>query len=1010
VAKNKDPYKNIQRRFIEARAEDKGWEELTVDQRQRLANRFDVLAQTVEGRGKIARTVLPPDVDPTRRREFRQRIKKNLPTKSNNTTTQSNIDTPQANDVNKGIPAPWNAPNLNYRPGNYVPPTRQTTTQSTSRANVNRSALGKVADFSARAGDAIAKFTDPVFDRAFPLTYETRQEKIAKYGVDSRTGLPRNRAQDAGIIPSLKDIQNIAVESALMIGPVAAVGGKTLGVFRKIKGLGKGRDLARFTGLPQTQRTTGAARVAEGVRQATNETRPVASTTERVVASAPEVRQATTATETASTPRLSGEPKKRRSSKPTNVTTVSEPATASPVKAPEVAPSNPVRVEGTQPPTEFQKGVSPAEFTEPAAIVQPAPAATPPAAAPKPKRAKRTKKNQTTVDTSVDRPWNEKTVDASPVESAKGSPASKGVVGGATPKATEKSLSLEPTRSSPSDSGSSKKSPTPVEMSTGQSPPAVEQRPTPTVAAPKSGRKKSRGSSTQTSSTEPKFVPTKEQKKESARTNTGTPGTFQTPRELKVLREAPIERVEVVINPTTGQPVINPRTGQPATRTVYKSDAAIRAEQEAARKARRAERMAEKQTVVERMPGDVGVTQPAKQETQVFDNEGNLLGIDQNPIETPKFLEDRATTDARKKQLKDYEEATGREMRGEVTRFETGSQLPVGGQYVPRRRTLAKRRRAREMTRAETSELRAQLRTTPEEAAKDPRSLEAIQEAVQSQRSLNREILPPVLSKKDQKYVAKNAQLNAEAAARQRSPEVIKQENLAAAAETRRVQAAKIAQDQAIQVFKRGKTGAEVRLRTGKARQDLRAMERRARNRKYKTDDPTQPLHAFMAPEDLATKGQQTINKKKYSEVIDEEGRSRNTYDPFSETVGALDEAGTNLNPRRSYVADPDASFVVSTPEPVKGERFIEYNPRKMDYEQLLDIESAVKKIDPYYEFQIRRDLSTVRYSKDRGLRGGFALTGGKTMSPEQYRALLKSSEFSRQDLIRLIKSTTGKK
>jgi len=477
-----------------------------------------------------------------------------------------------------------------------------------------------------------------------------------------------------------------------------------------------------------------------------------------------------------------------------------------------------------------------------------------------------------------------------------------------------------------------------------------------------------------------------------------------------VLREAPIERVEVVINPTTGQPVINPRTGQPATRTVYKSDAAIRAEQEAARKARRAERMAEKQTVVERMPGDVGVTQPAKQETQVFDNEGNLLGIDQNPIETPKFLEDRATTDARKKQLKDYEEATGREMRGEVTRFETGSQLPVGGQYVPRRRTLAKRRRAREMTRAETSELRAQLRTTPEEAAKDPRSLEAIQEAVQSQRSLNREILPPVLSKKDQKYVAKNAQLNAEAAARQRSPEVIKQENLAAAAETRRVQAAKIAQDQAIQVFKRGKTGAEVRLRTGKARQDLRAMERRARNRKYKTDDPTQPLHAFMAPEDLATKGQQTINKKKYSEVIDEEGRSRNTYDPFSETVGALDEAGTNLNPRRSYVADPDASFVVSTPEPVKGERFIEYNPRKMDYEQLLDIESAVKKIDPYYEFQIRRDLSTVRYSKDRGLRGGFALTGGKTMSPEQYRALLKSSEFSRQDLIRLIKSTTGKK
>jgi hypothetical protein len=133
MPKKKNAYGEIQEEFVEQRAENRGWDQLSVGDRQRLANRFDVLAASVEGRGKIARLLLP-EASQEERRALRQKIRKNIPQKSgsigqqNETTPQAtNLNTPSARgDVYRGA---------GYRPPSYVPPA---TTTTTSRANVKR--------------------------------------------------------------------------------------------------------------------------------------------------------------------------------------------------------------------------------------------------------------------------------------------------------------------------------------------------------------------------------------------------------------------------------------------------------------------------------------------------------------------------------------------------------------------------------------------------------------------------------------------------------------------------------------------------------------------------------------------------------------------------------------------------------------------------------------------------------------------------------------------------------
>ena len=80
----KDPYKRIQKRFVEARAGDVEYDDLSLEERERYQNRFNMLSQTVQGRTKIAQRVLP-NADPEQRANFKQRIRQNLPSRGSST-------------------------------------------------------------------------------------------------------------------------------------------------------------------------------------------------------------------------------------------------------------------------------------------------------------------------------------------------------------------------------------------------------------------------------------------------------------------------------------------------------------------------------------------------------------------------------------------------------------------------------------------------------------------------------------------------------------------------------------------------------------------------------------------------------------------------------------------------------------------------------------------------------------------------------------------------------------
>jgi hypothetical protein len=88
----KDPYKNIQKRFVQARAGDVEYDDLSVEDRERYQNRFNMLSQTVEGRTRIAQKILPTS-SPEQRAQLKQRIKKNLPTRDY-APTDTGVDLP----------------------------------------------------------------------------------------------------------------------------------------------------------------------------------------------------------------------------------------------------------------------------------------------------------------------------------------------------------------------------------------------------------------------------------------------------------------------------------------------------------------------------------------------------------------------------------------------------------------------------------------------------------------------------------------------------------------------------------------------------------------------------------------------------------------------------------------------------------------------------------------------------------------------------------------------------
>jgi len=48
--KKRNPYERAQRQFVQKRAEEKGYDEMSMDQREQLRNRFQQLSQTKRGR------------------------------------------------------------------------------------------------------------------------------------------------------------------------------------------------------------------------------------------------------------------------------------------------------------------------------------------------------------------------------------------------------------------------------------------------------------------------------------------------------------------------------------------------------------------------------------------------------------------------------------------------------------------------------------------------------------------------------------------------------------------------------------------------------------------------------------------------------------------------------------------------------------------------------------------------------------------------------------------------
>jgi hypothetical protein len=88
--KKKSPYQRAQRQFVQARAQEKGFEEMTPDQREQLRNRFAQLAQTKAGRTTIAQKVLS-QATPEQRKELKQRIAQNLPSRSAGTTSTTPV-------------------------------------------------------------------------------------------------------------------------------------------------------------------------------------------------------------------------------------------------------------------------------------------------------------------------------------------------------------------------------------------------------------------------------------------------------------------------------------------------------------------------------------------------------------------------------------------------------------------------------------------------------------------------------------------------------------------------------------------------------------------------------------------------------------------------------------------------------------------------------------------------------------------------------------------------------
>lgn len=383
----KDPYKNIQKRFVQARAGDVEYEDLTVEQREQYQNRFNMLSQTVEGRTKIAQRLLPT-ATPDQRAQLKQRIRKNLPnrgqeiempgeetvssTPMSGTTTTSYKKTPKqstSEDVrfqNIGSRS-TNAQRASFRRSENVTSKATSDRVGSGFFSVPKSPTAALKETGSGLLGMATGFADVV-----QRGYINPVINIVAKGADVVGGKPKN--QRFKPLPQLSN-KEIAIESALTLGtagagqllrPIVRPAGTALGSLAKALGGRVPGVGAALGNISQRQANLAAVRQASALAQAGKQ-----AVSERVAALGTDIG-------TGTTPKPSG----AKFSTPKQGSSVTRPTSPKPVT---------------------QKAVTPKAVTPkaPKAVTPKAPKAVTPKA-PKAPKATKTPKKEIEIPAEVD--------------------------------------------------------------------------------------------------------------------------------------------------------------------------------------------------------------------------------------------------------------------------------------------------------------------------------------------------------------------------------------------------------------------------------------------------------------------------------------------------------------------------------------------------------------------------------------------------------------------------------
>lgn len=1016
MAKKKDPYSRIQERFVESRIEQRGWDEMDMDARTRVSSRFNMLAQSIEGRGKIARQILGPESTPEQRKALKQRIRKNLPAKSSTG--------PQATDLNPTGPANSNvfAGRVNLpvdrieRPTTTVQPRTTTTTTKTKKVTGEFGSTYEPSSFANWAAETKIPVLGEFIGTGIPVARVVRQgakeldeaymafkQGEIKEGLKNVAGVGRELAFGAFDAALVRGIGYGALKAAPRLAKSKFLG-------RPIGGALKAIDNAALGGVGQAVK----GKFSKGKVSAINETPMVRSTVTEVVQTPasqiaaktddlaaarsyafPET--AASATKTRRT--TSTKPKTKTKAKTTEVKTVDvTPEVAvntpsAPVKPTEVVQPAPVTPPAIQAPTTLQKNATPEAFTQPVAPPAAQPTAAPKApveiagpSTPKPKGGKKGgKKGAAKKDDGV------KIEVIKPVQGTP--PAAEGVVGGAAPKAPP-AASSTPSLPTPSSTpgpktGKSAKSPsdsTPSKIPTSS---VIQPGTNPPVAAGKATA-----------------IPKQ----------SGPKGVLKEP--------------EIVSQTTYSDPTGWSKTGT-VKKTVYKSQALEQTEQALKPKGVPQNTAREQATIelIEGAPGPlmpVPKKQPAKIEfIEKIDPktgeklayptpEGKKIQDQQLVMNDPRSKAEQSYVSARQQQLDEYA-AAARQERWELSpRRKTQRELTESMKDQPGKPGKSLGDIAREAQKEEMRRTRTQRRSvktrrkpitetdpamrksveslenpfessqtwvekdakgyekvyvgTPEEAAaRDPRSIEEIRESIRQHIEIADYKLQPKDPKKlsrKEKNERKRAAEKQQRLSKQRDPQLIEQERI------ERLQRQKRMEDRARRMD---------RVQNASTRRRI-LMEQRAEVRKGSIPRDDSPgLRQTVTFEEIDMRAPRTPESVAVDQFMDKPREIRVDFDD-------------SVFNRPLYGPD--------RPAPLPAARELQYvekfGPAQMSYEELLRIEATGD-----YTFSTQRTPFSRRVSG-----GKFVLKEGKsglTMDS------IRSTEVTADELRRLIRSTTRK-